>query len=233
MIDAREPIIVEFPLRGEWYAPNTPGTKIPSHGTNKFGTRYACDFVQVDWERKGWPAYRTNLAHYLVLGVAIDQYYCWGQDVFAPCDGLIVEAADGYKERARTKLLSDLSNAYKHARYFDPNKDDVQSVAGNYIIMECSGNVYAGFIHLQTGSIQVSVGQRVKKGEVIGRVGHSGNSFAPHLHFQLMDSRDLATANGLSFAFERYEIFKDGKWEEVYHRVPTNKDRIRFQHTAE
>lgn len=48
MIDAREPIIVEFPLRGEWHSPNTPGTKIPSHGTNKLGSRYAYDFIQVD-----------------------------------------------------------------------------------------------------------------------------------------------------------------------------------------
>ena len=48
MIEAHEPIIVEFPLRGEWLSPNTPGTKIPSHGTNHLGTRYAYDFIQVD-----------------------------------------------------------------------------------------------------------------------------------------------------------------------------------------
>lgn len=62
-----DPIIVDFPLRGEWYAPNTPGTKIPSHGTNKLGTRYAYDFIQVDWNRKGYPAYRVSLAQYLLL----------------------------------------------------------------------------------------------------------------------------------------------------------------------
>lgn len=226
-----EPIIVEFPLRGEWYSPNTPGTKIPSHGTNQFGSRYAYDFIQVDWERKGWPAYRVSLAHYLLFGIPLDEYYCWGQEVYAPCDGIIVQAEDGCKERTRTKLLSDISNAYKNARYFDPKKDDVQSVAGNYIILECADNVYAGLVHLQTGSIQVSVGQRVKKGEVIGRVGHSGNSFAPHLHFQLMDSSDISTTNGLPVAFEQYEIFKNGIWEKVKNGIPTNKDRIRFKKT--
>ncbi|KOS69772.1 peptidase M23 [Lysinibacillus contaminans] len=233
MIDAREPIIVEFPLRGEWYSPNTPGTKIPSHGTNKFGTRYAYDFVQVDWERKGLPAYRVSLAQYLLFGVPIDEYYCWGQDVYAPCDGIIAQAEDGYTERTRTKLLSDMSNAYKNAHYFDPKKDDIQSVAGNYIIIECADNVYAGLVHLQTGSIQVSVGQCVKKGEVIGRVGHSGNSFAPHLHFQLMDSSDIAIANGLPLAFEQYELFRNGIWEKVNNGIPTNKDRIRFQKSNE
>ncbi|WP_054708134.1 M23 family metallopeptidase [Bacillus sp. JCM 19041] len=229
MIDARELIIVEFPLRGEWYSPNTPGTKIPSHGTNQLGARYAYDFVQVDWERKGRPAYRTSLAHYLLFGIPLNEYYCWGQEIFAPCDGIIVQAADGYKERGRTKLLSDMSNAYKNAHYFDPKKDDIQSVAGNYIIIECDDNVYAGLVHLQTGSIQVSVGQRVQKGEVIGRVGHSGNSFAPHLHFQLMDSSEIANANGLPLAFEEYEIYINGIWEKVTNGIPTNKDRIRFQ----
>lgn len=34
MNEMRKPIIMGFPLRGEWLSPNTPGTKIPSHGTN-------------------------------------------------------------------------------------------------------------------------------------------------------------------------------------------------------
>ncbi|MDD4423602.1 MAG: M23 family peptidase, partial [Methanocorpusculum parvum] len=59
-----KPIIAAFPLRGEWLSPNTPGTKIPSHGTDRFGTRYAYDFIQVDWKRKGRPAYRVSFLHY-------------------------------------------------------------------------------------------------------------------------------------------------------------------------
>ena len=50
MVD-NEPIIMAFPLRGEWLAPQTPGTKIPRHGTNRLGTRYAFEFIQVDWAR--------------------------------------------------------------------------------------------------------------------------------------------------------------------------------------
>lgn len=166
-----------FPLRGEWLYPNTPGTKIPSHGTNQLGTRYAYDFIQVDWERTSYPAYRVSLPQYLLFGVPLNEYYCWGQEVYAPCDGIVVQAEDGYEEHARTNLFSDLTNAYKNAHYFDPAKDDVQLVAGNYIIIECGDSIYAALVHLQTGSIQVSVGQSVKKGDVIGRVGHSGNSF--------------------------------------------------------
>lgn len=232
MIEMSAPIIVGFPLRGEWLSPNTPGTKIPSHGTNKLGTRYAYDFIQVDWTRKGLPAYRVGLLQYLLFGVPLNEYYCWGQEVYAPCDGTVIQAVDGYEERARTRLLSDMSNAYQNAHYFDPKKDNVQLVAGNYIIIKYNDNVYAALCHLQKDSIQVSVDQSVKKGDVIGRVGHSGNSFAPHLHFQLMDSSDITVANGLPCAFEEYDVFQNGEWQKTENAIPTDKDRIRFQKSS-
>ena len=71
------------------------------------------------------------------------------------------------------------------------------------------------------------MGQRVKKGELLGRVGHSGNSFMPHLHFQLMDSCDLTAANGLPCAFEQYEVFQGGAWKTVENGIPTSLDRLR------
>ena len=228
MKGVKDPVIIGFPLRGEWMAPNTPRKKIPSHGTDQLGERYAFDFLQVDWARTGRPFYHTNWLRYLFLGVPLNKCYGWGQEVYAPCDGEIIKAEDGYRERARVHLASDLFVALNNAYTFNPEKDGLQSVAGNYIIMKCDDHVYAGFAHLQMGSITVSVGQKVKKDDILGKVGHSGNSTAPHLHFQLMDSSDLLSAKGIPCAFEQYELFQDGQWKTVYKSVPSDRDRIRF-----
>lgn len=214
----RKPIVMEFPLRGEWLSPNTPGTRIPSHGTNRLGARYAYDFVQVNWDKIGKPAYRTSLLHYLILGVPLVDYYCWGQNIYAPCDGTIIQAVDGITERERTNLRSDSFNAYKNAHHFNPINDDIQTVAGNYIVMKCEDSVYAALCHLKTDSVQVAKGQNVKKGELIGRVGHSGNSFGPHLHFQLMDSSNIANAKGLPCSFEQYEVYQNNEWVTTYNK---------------
>lgn len=229
-----EPIVIGFPLRGEWLAPNTPGARIPSHGTDRLGARYAYDFLQVDWTRKGLPNYSVHWLRYFLLGVPLNKCYCWGKEIYAPCDGTVVEAKDHRRERARAFVLSDAFVAFRSARFFQPQRDDLQSVAGNYIILECEGqrSVYAAFAHLQRGSVAAAEGQRVKKGDVLGRIGHSGNSFFPHLHFQLMDGRDMAAAQGLPAAFERYEVFKNGAWETVTNGIPTDKDRIRFEGSA-
>lgn len=97
----------------------------------------------------------------------------------------------------------------------------------NAIIIKHQDSIYAAFCHLQPGSVQVSVGQRIRKGDFIGRIGHTGNSMFPHLHFQLMDSADIQHANGLPCAFEQYEVFESGRWRTVYNGIPTANQRIR------
>jgi hypothetical protein len=69
------PIVVEFPLRGEWMAPNTPGKQIPSHGTDQLAETYAYDFLQVDWSRNGHPFYDASVLEYLFHGVSLNRCY--------------------------------------------------------------------------------------------------------------------------------------------------------------
>jgi murein DD-endopeptidase MepM/ murein hydrolase activator NlpD len=160
------------------------------------------------------------------MGMPLSEWYGWGQNVYAPCNGKIIMAKDGLKERQRLHLLTDLFVVLRNAFFFNPAKHDLQRLAGNYIIMQTE-NAFAFFAHFQLNSICVTEGQEVKAGELIGRVGHSGNSTAPHLHFHLMDSADLHTAKGVPCAFKRYERFQDGVWEVRNNDIPTTQDRVR------
>ena len=62
---------------------------------------------------------------------------------------------------------------------------------GNYIIIMHRDGLYTLYAHGQPGSIAVSQGQYVTQGQQIMRVGNSGNSTGPHLHFE------VRTGNGL------------------------------------
>lgn len=58
--------------------------------------------------------------------------------------------------------------------------------AGNYIILNCVnleyGNVYVLLAHLKSSSICVKAGDEIIQGDIVGKVGNSGNSTEPHLH---------------------------------------------------
>ena len=75
--------------------------------------------------------------------------------------------------------------------------------------------------------MSLAPGQEVRVGDLIGRVGHTGNSTAPHLHFQLMDASDPLRAKGVPCAFAEYLALRDGRWERVERGVPGRGQRIR------
>jgi hypothetical protein len=218
-------VVVDFPLRGEnWVAVNTPGDRIPSHGTDMLGQRFAYDLLQVD-SRRGLRDHSAGVLRRLILGVRTRDCYAWGAEIHAPLDGEIVRASDGVAERGWIHPLRELVLALKNALTFSPDK--LPSMLGNHVIMR-SGDIFAGFAHLAPGAVVVKAGQRVQRGDVVGRVGHTGNSTSPHLHFQLMDSSDLMTARGLPCAFRTYEVLRNGSWETVQNGVPRKVDRIRY-----
>jgi Peptidase family M23 len=219
------PVVVEFPLRGEWAAATTPAHRIPSHGTDMLGQRYAFDFVRID-DRKGFHLHPAGTLRSYLIGGRTRDCYGWGQPVHAAFDGEVVAAVDGVPERAWLHVVRELALVLKNAITFDPAKRGLDPIVGNHVIMR-TGNTSALFAHLAPGSVVVTVGQTVRAGEAIGRVGHTGNSTAPHLHFQLMDSADPLRADGIPCAFAEYLAKREGSWEAVERGIPRRRERIR------
>jgi len=216
---------VEFPLRGAgWVAVTTPADRIPSHGTDMLGQRYAFDLLKVD-DRPGTRFHPAGWLRGNLIGGRTSECYAWDEPIHAPLDGEVVQAADGMGERGWIHPARELFHAVKNAVTFSPSK--IPMILGNHVILRHDEGIYAVFAHLRPGSVTVAAGRRVQTGDLIGRVGHTGNSTAAHLHFQLMDSLDPMTARGIPCAFRTYDVLRDGVWVRVRDGVPSSSDRIR------
>ena len=217
---------VGFPLRGEWTAVQTPAARIPSHGTEQLAQRYAFDFVRLDPRpgRRGLPDGLRGL----VLGIPTRAYPGWGEPVYAALDGEVVEAVDGTSERSRVHAAREAFLAVRTGLRFRPTPEWAQRVVGNHVILR-HDDVCSVYAHLATGSVAVAPGALVREGDVLGRVGHTGNSTAPHLHFQLMDGPDALVARAVACRFRVYEVADvDGTgWRLVRDGIPRPDERIR------
>ena len=218
--------VVDFPLRGEWCATNTPAERVPSHGTDFFAQRYALDFVRMD--ESGTFYYDGGLravGRHLTVGLPASAFFCWDAPVYSAAAGRVLAACDGWPDRAHVRLLWELGRVTLAPPSVAAG-GDYRPLAGNYVAVEgaCGVALYA---HLRRGSLTVRAGERVEAGAVLGAVGNSGNSTMPHLHFQIMDGPDAMTACGVPCVFRRYERWTGAAWEVVERGVPGRHERVR------
>jgi murein DD-endopeptidase len=169
---------------GDWLAGNGPG-KTSAHrrafitieGRGRIAQRFAIDWVRINpngqtftGDQKDNRSYRAYGAEALAVGDSV---------VAATKDG-IPENVPGLTSRAVPITLD--------------------TVGGNYVVLDLGGGRYAFYAHLQPGSLRVNSGDRVKRGQVIGLVGNSGNSTEPHLHFHVSDGVSPLGSEGLPYA---------------------------------
>jgi len=131
----------------------------------------------------------SDLSQFTDDGNFLHDYYCFGQNIIAPADGTIVIAEDGIE---------------------DNKIGDVNTVKnwGNTIIIKHAEGLYSKLCHLQKGSIQVKVGDNVLYGQIIGKVGNSGRSPYPHLHFQLQATPYIGSK---TLRYPLFVYIEDGK----------------------
>ncbi|CEA09577.1 Peptidase family M23 [Arthrobacter saudimassiliensis] len=202
---AVQPVTLRLPFRGRWTVQNSPANRVPSHGTDLFGTTYAIDFVAVDAQGRSAPS-----SWRAVVGVERpDQFTGFGAPILAPASGVVAAVHDGEPDHeARRSPVSLLGYALTQAGRV---RQGVGAVAGNFVVLavpvrpgSMAGvrTVYVLLAHLRRGSIGVGVGDAVVPGARLGECGNSGNSTEPHVHVQVTDSMDWSRARGLPLAFE-------------------------------
>jgi murein DD-endopeptidase MepM/ murein hydrolase activator NlpD len=84
-----------------------------------------------------------------------------------------------------------------------PQGVTVENAPGNHVIQDIGGGRWVLYAHLSPGSVTVKPGDVLRPGQPLGKLGNSGSSTAPHLHFQVMDRPSALNAVGLPFVFDR------------------------------
>jgi murein DD-endopeptidase MepM/ murein hydrolase activator NlpD len=87
-----------------------------------------------------------------------------------------------------------------------PDTMDATAAPGNVVVVDIGHGRFATYAHLKAGSLGVSKGDRVVEGQLLGRIGNSGNSLGPHLHFHVSDDPEPLAGEGLPFALQRFEL---------------------------
>lgn len=178
----------------------------------------AKDFVKVE---QGKPYSRTALLMHLFWRLDTRRAHAWGQTLHAPFDGIVRTRVERYPDRLKLKLPVDLIRFLILARRHDPN--DLGFFLGNHLVIESDTGVFALLAHLQAGSVQVGEGKRVGCGQALARVGNSGASLQPHVHFHLMAENRVQTSPPLPFVFDAYEECIGGEWLARRDDLPGNR----------
>jgi murein DD-endopeptidase MepM/ murein hydrolase activator NlpD len=124
-------------------------------------------------------------------GKAVEQYYGFGEDVLAVADGTVVSVHDGMSDQTPLVLMTPKSKS---------------DYGGNNVMLEIAPNVFAWYAHLRERSIAVKVGDAVKAGASIGKLGNTGPSEGPHLHLGLLDKPDPIAGRSLPFVFDSFTL---------------------------
>jgi murein DD-endopeptidase MepM/ murein hydrolase activator NlpD len=189
-VDRTPPARISPPLRGAGWLDGDSCCRLGAHrgavspidGQLWAPERFAIDYVRTDAAGRMMTGPPTDIASYPYVG----------SDVFAVADGPVVG------------LVGDLP---QQPPGVSPSGLTLQQYGGNHVVQDIGGGRYAFYAHLQTGNpLNLAVGQQLTRGQVVGKLGNSGNTDAPHLHFHVMDRPDPLAANGLPFEFDAFAL---------------------------
>jgi len=187
-------IEVAYPFAGRWLVQNSPADRVPSHGTALFASSYAIDFVPVDV--RGRSAAMTLRGW--VWPEPPERFTGFGRPILAPVAGTVVAAHDGEVDHPAYRGLPSV-------RYALTQRGRAAAgwvgLAGNHVVIEVGPGRLVALCHLRSGSVCVTAGATVARGDQVGACGNSGNSTEPHVHVQGIDQLEIARAVAVPLAF--------------------------------
>jgi len=184
-----QPVVIGAPLgEGMWAAVYDPAwnrghrrVRFPGSEKKFLPGRFAIDFIQLDSSGHYAQGDENQTAN----------WFGYGQDVLAVADGIVVAARDDFDESPTLDA---------HPRY------PAERATGNYVAIEIAASAFVFYEHLKPGSIRVSKGQRVRRGDVIAQLGFTGQSTGPHLHMHVSNDNAPLLSEGIAFVFDKFEL---------------------------
>ncbi|MBI5367778.1 MAG: M23 family metallopeptidase [Planctomycetes bacterium] len=210
-------------MTGLWFQPPAADLPVPERHQTDFSLPFAGRWL-VFW---GGDTAEQNQHHgvlcqrfaFDLLGVGEDgktvhgegtrneDYNAFGREILAPADGVVVEAVDGVRDNA-------------------PGSMNPYAAIGNAVTIRHRDQEYTVLAHLKQGSVRVKAGEEVKRGQVLGLCGNSGNSSEPHLHFHLQNTATMHDATGIKLRFGRLVVTRGGAAETVEGNSPVKGEII-------
>jgi len=187
-----------FPVAGTWYVACAPS--LQSHHRWSVSQEFALDLDSLG----------ANSRAYAGQGAKLTDYDAYGKDVMAAADGVVVEAREGAQESDGNLQQPGESKAAYEARWQAQQsallENGYRELFGNHVVIRHGDGEFSTYEHLRAGSVKVKKGDAVRRGQVIGQLGHSGNSTSPHLHFQVTDGPDPAYSRSLPVVFSNVHV---------------------------
>ena len=191
-ISDAKPLLIGPPLAGAgWVAANGccnadithRGSVQSVNGALYDSQRFAIDWMRLDEQGR------------LVHGDEGDvrNYSDYGADVLAVADAKVVSVLNNLEDQVPGRLP-------------EPSSITIETVDGNHVVLDLGGGRFAFYAHLQRNSVKVHPGDQVKKGAVLGKLGNTGNTSAPHLHFHIMNRPSPIAADGIPYVIDAFDF---------------------------
>lgn len=193
-------LVLGAPLRaGPWFVYAGPGNHLAHHwggvvvvnGQTTIPQRYALDFYGLTPTGR---ALRRPVAFSQLNTTTLADWVGTGAEVLAVADGVVRDARDSEANQRPMGSVTAPSNLTE------------RTLMGNFVVLEVAPHLFIHYAHLQPGSLTMKVGERVRRGTVLGRLGQSGQAQLPHLHFQVSNAATFEESEGQPFVFQYFSL---------------------------